>query len=377
MRWRNGAKSPVVLMIDDLTNAWHDRGGGTTWEEGGDWGGGLGDPRGALAFLEAQLLASFPEARTTFFVVAGPISAYTHAQPFSYSQPLDATPQSANFFRSLTADERFELAYHGFNHGSPGERTESFLQEWQGFASTETAVEQTKKGLEIFRRATGTIPTGGKYGGWDYNRFAEPAVDACGFLWWCRDWMPRDTTGRIDESYYEPQFFGRSSVVALPSTVHGYFWDKRQIDALLRAEQIISIEEHIAPVRPDGLVQTPNIVDDIAELRALYGHLRAKPVWHATCSEIATYVIAREQTCVHDVTLDGFRIRYTGRPERPALTLRIDCSAICDTRKPHVTLVAPDGSQIDSAAFSFDTHRFHHLVTIPVMDGDYLVRASA
>lgn len=375
--WPGDALSPVVLMIDDLTNAWHNRVGGDSWEDGGDWGGGLDDPRGALAFLERRLLRDYPEARTTFFVVAGAISAYTHHEPFSYAAPLDASERSARFFATLSRDPRYELAYHGYNHGSAGDRTETFLQEWRGFPSRAAAIEQTRRGLEIFRRATGDTPRGGKYGGWDYNDYADDAVSDCGFTWWCRDWMPRDVTGEIEDGYYEPQFFGDNLVVALPTTVHGHYWDSRQIDLLLAERQLISIEEHIAPVRPDGRIQTPNIVDDIGELRRLYGYLRGKRVWHANCSEIAAYVIAREQTLVHSVTLNGFRIRYSGRVERPPLTLRVDASAICSPSLPHIVVTPPDGGSLEPAAYRYDERRYRHLVTIPVMTGEYDVRACA
>lgn len=375
--WLNDALSPVVLMVDDLTNAWHSHSNGGQWEHGGDWGGGLDRPGSALRFLEDRLMKSFPEARVTFFTVAGPISSYTRHQPFRYSAPLDADASSRAFFSTLASDPRFELAYHGYNHGTPGECTAGFVQEWRGFASHQAAVTQTKEGLSIFARATGSVPQGGKYGGWEYNDLADDAVDASGFTWWCRDWMPRDVTTGIADEYYEPQFFGRNRVVALPSTVHGHFWDPRQIDRLLAHQQLVSIEEHIAPLRPDGLIQTPNIVDDIDDLRRLYRYLRGKNVWHANGSAIASYVIARERTLIHDVTRDGFSIAYDGRVERPLLTLLIDGGAICTSEKPFVDVTAPDGRVADPPSVSFDRERRRHVVTVPVIEGRYQVRARA
>ncbi len=373
--WLEDARSPVTLMIDDLTNAWHNSAGGNRWEAGGDWGGGHNAPDSALQFLETRLLRDFPEARVTFFVVAGPISQYTHHQPFSYSAPLDTNDESRRFFTSLADDPRFELAYHGLNHGTPGDRSERFVQEWQGFTSHEEAVAQTKRGLATFARTVGRVPGGGKYGGWEYNTLAEGALDECGFLWWCRDWMPRDTTGRVPDAYYEPQFFGRRMIVALPSTVHGYFWESRQIDVLLAKRQVIAIEEHIAPVRPDGRVQTPNIVDDIDQLRRLYQYLRGKNVWHATCTEIASYVIAREHSVVYDVTRDSFSIRYSGRAERPRLTLRLSCPDLPAGTEDQVEVMTPAGERV--------TCRRSHagpgtwLATVPVHDGRYQVRRLA
>ncbi|MBS0394341.1 MAG: hypothetical protein JSR54_06905 [Proteobacteria bacterium] len=375
-RWPNGARSPVVLMIDDLTNAWHGPRSEGRWLPGGDWGGGHADSAGAVAFLERELLREFPEVRTTFFVVAGAISAYTHHQPFGSARPLDADEASRAFFTALSQDVRYELAYHGYNHGSAAATTEQFLQEWRGFESVAAAVAQTRRGLEIFHRATGRTPSGGKYGGWDYNQFAGDAVSECGFRWWCRDWMPRDVSGQIDPEYYEPQVFGANRVIALPSTVHGHFWDPRQIATLLKHRQIISIEEHIAPLRPDGLVQTPNIVDDIQELRRLYRHLRGLPVWHATCGDIAAYVAVRESTLLHDVDADGFSLRYDGSEPAPALTLRIDATALDDGHAAGVVVTAPDGVEVQSDPAAAAGRRGCFLVTVPVVSGRYRVRSS-
>jgi hypothetical protein len=373
-RWMNDAMSPVMLMVDDLTNAWHSRLDGDRWEAGGDWGGGLRRPNSAMLFLEESLLREFPGVKVTFFTVAGPISAYTHHQPFSHSAPLDENDESCRFFRSLAEDPRFELAYHGFNHGTPGDRSENFTQEWQGFPSVAAAVTQTRRGLQVFSRATGAVPRGGKYGGWDYNGFAEDAVNECGFLWWCRDWTSRNVTGHIPDGYYEPQFFGRNLVVALPSTVHGHFWDRRQIDLLLARRQIIAVAEHIAPVRPDGLIQTPNIVDDMGELRRLFKYLRGKSVWYATGSEIASYVVARERSLIHDVTREGFSMRYEGRIENPSLTLRVDCSAVCSQQRPLIEVALPNKTFVDPATCWFDTKRYQHLVTVPVTNGQYSIQ---
>jgi hypothetical protein len=375
VRWRDNASSPVMLMVDDLTNAWQGEPGAPGWMPGGDWGGGLRRQGSALEFLESRLMSDYPEARVTFFTVAGPISAYTHHQPFSYAAPLDADDDARRFFRSLAADPRFELAYHGYNHGTAGVKTEDFVQEWRGFPSLDAAIAQTRRGLEIFSRATGTVPAGGKYGGYDYNEFAEDALNAGGFLWWCRDWMPRDAGDRVPDGFYEPEFFGSNLVVALPSTVHGHFWDRRQIERLLDRGQIISIAEHIAPVRPDGRVQTPNMVDDMDELRRLYEYLRGKSVWHATGSQIASYVIARERSVLYDVTRDGFAIRYDGRAERPQLTLRIDATAISTAAQPAIEVRLPDGRAV--ADCRGDARPNCHLVTLPVMNGRYTVQPTA
>jgi hypothetical protein len=171
--------------------------------------------------------------------------------------------------------------------------------------------------------------------------------------------------------------FGSNLVVALPSTLHGHFWDRRQVDLLLKRRQLISVEEHIAPIRPDGLVQTPNIVDDIEELRSLFRYLRNKGVWYATGSEVASYVVARDRSLIHDVSTDGFTVRYDGRVDRPMLTLRIDAAAVCTPAQPTIGVIGPDGRAVDPAYCRFDSVRFQHLVTIPVMSGRYSIHPQA
>lgn len=376
-RWAGDALSPVMLQIDDLTNAWHSAAGGSSWEPGGDWGGGFRLPGSTLEFLESGLFRDYPEIKATFFTVAGPISPYTHHQPFTTARSLDADEQSRDFFRSLVADPRYELAYHGFNHGTPGTTSSGFVQEFNGFTSVEAAVAQTRRGLEIFELATGSTPRGGKYGGWAYNDFAEDAINACGFMWWCRDWTPRDVSDVVDSEYYEPQFFGANLVVSLPTTVHGFFWDRRQIDLLLKHRQIIAITEHIAPVRPDGLVQTPNVYDDIDELHRLFRYLRGKHVWYATGTEIASYIATRERTIIHDVTATGFSIKLDGSVPQARLTLRIDASAICSAAEPLIEVIQPDGRTVAEDAFVFDQQNYRHLVTLPVIAGFYRVAPQA
>jgi hypothetical protein len=189
--------------------------------------------------------------------------------------------------------------------------------------------------------------------------------------------MPRDVTGRVPESYYEPQLFGSNLVVALPSTVHGHFWERRQIDELLAHGQVISIAEHIAPIRPDGRIQTPNIIDDMGELRRLFNYLSGKDIWYATGSEIASYVVAREHSLIYDVTDAGFSIRYDERLERPWLTLFIDSAAICQPELPRITVTLPTGAVVEESSCKFDNTSYRHQVTLPVMNGRYQVHPRA
>jgi peptidoglycan/xylan/chitin deacetylase (PgdA/CDA1 family) len=336
----------------------------------------MGRAGSAMRFLEQRLLHDFPEARITFFTVAGPLSAYTLHQPFSHAAALDETEETCAFFRSLAQDPRFELAYHGYNHGAAGVRSEDFAQEWTQFPSIAAALAQTRRGLDIFRRVTGTRPRGGKYGGWQYSESSEAVLDACGFSWWCRDWTPRDVAGLVDDACYEPQFFGRNLLVALPTTLHGHFWSRRQVDTLLARRQVIAITEHIAPVRPDGATQTPNVVDDIEDLRKLYRYLRGRNVWHATGSQIAAYVLARERSLIYDVAADGFCVRYDGPLQRPPLTLLLHPAA-GGAQRALLEVVLPDGDRVDPSRCRYDSAQRRYCVTVPLMEGRYRVHPVA
>src|SRR5262249_19032742 len=148
-------------------------------------------------------------------------------------------------------------------------------------------------------------------------------------------------------------------------------------ETLLARRQVIGTEEPIAALRPYGLIQTPNIIDDMADLRRLYQYLRGRNVWHATGTEIASYIIARERSLVYDVSRDGFSIRYDGRVDRPSLTMAIDGSAICSPADPFIEVITPDGDTVDSGACRFDGKRYRHRVTLAVMNGRYQVRAVA
>ncbi len=371
-KWYNNADSPVMFMIDDFANAWHSKNGNNSWDQGGDWGGGLSKRGSVFSFLMENLLDDFPEVKVTFFVVAGKISHYTNGHPFSFAEPLDFSEESRAFFRKVSDDDRFEIAYHGYNHGTPGQRTEDFIQEWRGFHSVEEACYQTEKGMEIFKDVFGRYPSGGKYGGWDYNHFADESVDRSFFLWWCRDWTPRDRKDRVHDGYYEPQFFGRNWVVALPSTIHGFFWSKGQIDKLIEKKQIISVEEHIAPIRPDGRIQTPNIIDDHHELRSLFSYLRGKNVWYAMGTEIAKYFIGYSQSIIYDARGDSFKIKYHGKVDNPILTLIIDCTAICSPEKPLIEVVPPDGIPLPGNQI-IPGKNYRHMVNLPVTNGKYSI----
>jgi len=345
-KWKGDANSPVMLMIDDLTNAWMKVSQGENFETRGDWGGLYDSPQSIFSFLEENLFNFFPEIKTTFFAVMGAISQYTFHEFFTFAGAVNENMNSLRFFNKVFSDPRFEIAYHGLHHGKPGKTTKDFVQEWKSFHSLDEAIQIIRKGQEIYKSAFGVMPHGGKYCGWEYNSFSDPSVDEAGFRWWCRDWMPKDISGNVVKEYYEPQYFGKSKVIALPSTIHGRNWTKKQIDRLCEDRQIISIEEHMGAIRPDGLIQTPNAYDDIARLRTLFKYLRQKKVWYAKGSEIADYIDAYINTFVTDIGENSFRIDYAGRKQDNEITLVIQMVGAWQGHKENLMLVCPDGSLI-------------------------------
>ena len=327
-------------------------------------------PEDSIFFhLEKHLFKSYPEIRTTFFTVVGPISQYTRHQPFAFAEAIDYNDASIKFFRQLYADPRFEIAYHGWNHGIPGKITEEFIQEFKSFASIEDAVKQTRTGLDVYRKVFGAECSGGKYGGWEYNQYADTCIDRSGFKWWCRDWMEKDASAFVQSAYYEPQFFGANNVIAMPSTLHGNRWTPRQVDALIADRQIIAVEEHMGALRPDGRIQTPNVFDDLERLRSLYRYLRSKNVWHATATQIADYFEVYQNSRVSDIGTDRFRLHYRGKAAGNPITLVIQPSQIVKRKRlADAILICPDGREIKGRKRAAGNG---FIFSIAVLNGDY------
>jgi hypothetical protein len=316
-------------MIDDLTDGWIDADGSGRPHAGNDWGFSCGEPGSSFDRLRARILERFPEVRTTFFVpvdrrpdLAPPVRACVfHA--------ADARPAFVEFLGKLAADPRFELAYHGKEHGTAGARAEDYVPEFAGYASVEAALENVARGKELWRRVLGVDPEGGKYPAYAGGTFGDEAVSRAGFTWWCRSW-DRGRLPVAPPGAFEPTFFGDPAVVDVPSTLATPRWPApivrrllrsplslaAQIDALVAGGDPITVQEHIAWSRPDTRRQRPNLQDDEAELIRVFARLRHHPLWHATCGEIARYFEARSRT---EIACDaaGFEVRYRGRAAAP------------------------------------------------------------
>lgn len=374
-RWFNNHDSPVMLMIDDFSNAWHSRDDLRSADFGGDWGGMLKAEGSSFMFLRKNLLDRYPRVKTVFFTVLGKIGPFIETAPFAFFEPFDSSAESKRFLKEIQFHSNFEIAYHGYRHGIPGKKKKDFVQEWESFSTVEEAIKKNSKGRDLYASILGKHPQGGKYGGWLYNDKADASINESGFLWWCRDWMARDIKGSILDNYYEPHYFGDKFVVAIPSTVHGRDWKKKQIDTLLKKRQIISIEEHIGKVKPGSRDQTPNIFDDIKELNKLFTYLSNKNVWHATGTEIASYFIGYTNSIFYDFKKDSFKIEYNGRVSNPIITLLVDCSCLCSEKEPYVEVMLPNGSILAGQQYEYNEKSFLHKIHVPIQSGEYQLRS--
>lgn len=385
-KWHHNRKSPVILMIDDLANTWVDLDGDGIPGPGEDWGA-MGMKSGsAIDFLMNEVLRDYPEVKATFFVPVGIRTGVVRESHIPvYSRRMDEDHFIREFFSTLHRDSRFELAYHGTDHGIPGASSEDFIQEWCTYRSLDEAVKTISQGKEIFFNAVGAYPTGGKYCGYDANDFSDQSVNMTGFLWWSRNACadPYGNNGRFNpeegDDIPDISYFGDQFVVNIPATLPGSLfneaWEpsgstslkrgvktllsvyyirrgKMIIDTFVEQERIISISEHIAPSRNDGKIQMPNIYTDQRSLLMIFEHLSKKSVWYCTGTELAHYVRARDFSEIATVGPDSFRLQIKdARIENNPLSLKIEGD--------YTALIQPDG------------------VTVPIVKGIADIRVLA
>jgi hypothetical protein len=373
--WMHDATAPVVFMIDDFTNAWFDNDGDGVMGPGEDWGAGGRKENGVIAFLEGELLRGYPEPKMTLFAVVGKMSPFRTDCAFTYSGRMDEKGEALRAFRSLFFDDRYEIAYHGLDHGESGKVSKQFRQEWLTFGSLREALERIEQGKRIYLNAFGSPPAGGKYCGYKLNEHSDASIDASGFKWWCRCWFPKEAYRDKSGACFDLRFFGDNRVVDIPSNLHGMHWRKKQIAQLIKRRQIIAIQEHIAPHRVDGRTQTPNIVDDMKRLRQLFDYLSGSHVWYATCGDVADYFRAYRLSTISDVSENGFSIEYAGDSTDAVLTLSIDARSACSPERPYVRIRLPNGCILAGQQYRYDITGYRHQATLPVMGGRYEVRA--
>jgi len=347
-KWYKNVNSPVLFMIDDFANVWIDLNNNGKVNLGEDWGYAKNNLNSSFRFLNEKVLEDFPDVKVTFFTLVGKRSSVIKNYNIPrFAESIDYDYLTKEFFKSINDDERFEIAYHGLTHGISGENAKDFCQEWKTFNSVEEAINQIEKGKKIYFDTFGKFPKGGKYCGYESNEFSDESINKTGFLWWCRYWNPKLKNIPFRKRF-EIKYFGSNKVIDIPSAFSGsYFTFKRRnsfikyifkncikpiwikkgltlLEFLLENKLIISIQEHISPSRVDGKRQTPNIFDDKESLKIIFKFLKNNNVWYATATEVAEYFEARENTKVFIIGKNKFKLHYTGRIEKPLLTLLIN-----------------------------------------------------
>jgi hypothetical protein len=394
-KWKNDADSPVLFMVDDLTNVWIDTNGNGRIDLGEDWGYAREGPNSSFRYLNEQLLNLFPEVKTTFFTPVCTRAGLIENSPIKrIALPINYNQETIDFFSAVHREPKFEIAYHGTTHGKAGESAQRFQQEWEIFHSVPEAEETISYGKEIYKEVFGEDPRGGKYCGYVSNQYSDESIDRTGFLWWCRYWnrgLFSNKNCRIGGTDLNPltafdiKFFGLQNVVDIPSTLSGDFFTSllnlqpgslknmakklmrrvlirnkfQEIAFLLKNKLVISIQEHIAPARDDGIRQQPNIYDDTASLKMIFDYLHTQNVWYCTGTELAEYVLLRNNLQL--ITTDPHKFVLVNKESKDLSTGEITVKITGFASK---YIVAPDSRKFGIKKCT---------ANIPVQNGEYQI----
>jgi len=319
-KWYNNFQVPVVLMIDDLSDAYID-----VFNESyrNDWGYMTTEKGSAYDFLKTNLLNQFPEIKITFFVPYlkhNVINDNTIYDQKKYS--LGEREQYIDFLKILV-ENNHEIAHHGSNHGefidnSNCSTVNNWTHEWALFKDINTGVKITQNGIDLFKSICNIDIVGGKYCGYIDIDNSQEIIDKCNFIYWCE-------SANFNPSEYKTKYFGYNKVFSFPTTFAGnsfvrlsyitghkkkdlqkkffkYFQplynilSYKKLHTLYKQQSIISIQEHISPSTAAGTIQSANIISDIASLNKIFKYLKNKSVWYETCQTIAKYVYVRDNS---------------------------------------------------------------------------------
>ncbi|WP_253200429.1 hypothetical protein [Clostridium sp. CF012] len=385
-------------MIDDLANVWVDRSGSGEVDLEEDWGYARNSENSSFRFLNEVILKHYPDVKVTFFTPVGiRVGMIENAAIKSISKMINCDEETKEFFRSIHRNDRFEIAYHGTTHGKVGKNIQGFAQEWELFSNLEQAISTVNYGKEVYKEVFGEYPKGGKYCGYSSNSFSDNSIDKTGFSWWCR-FCNLDTKDVAKKGYFNKFIYGEDSsnitnfdvkkfgdndVIDIPTTINGemfnsviysdtktikgmlkrilrkYLIKKRtkEIGYLLENNLVVSIQEHISPMRDDGKRQKPNIFDDQLSLKRIFDYLKGKNVWYCTGSELTEYVYLKDAIKL----IPGYESRFSfqfnieKQVKRNEITLKI-----VDNNKS--ILKTPDGNYLKINA---------GIVNVPLLQGEY------
>ena len=359
-KWKYDVNSPVIFMIDDLSNTWIDLNGNGIIETVEDWGFAKRQQGSVINYLEKEILEQNEDIKVTFYLPVGKRCGVVRDSKVKViSEPINSDQNTSDFFKNLSMDTRFEIAYHGTTHGVPRSKSSEFIQEWLSYSSLTEAISVIEDGKRIYNEVFGEMPLGGKYCGYSSNEFSDESIDRSGFMWWNRYWNRGIDDGEVSQcgsdnnrlTNYDIKYFGNNKIIDIPSTVNGALLTDiysenvncktlikkiikpvlkrkrlKSIDFLLKNKLIISIQEHISPSRNDGRIQNPNIISDTKSLRSIFNYLKSKNVWYCTCTELAKYVYSRDNSIIKIIDNKSFMMDFNNwkKIDKCQVTLNID-----------------------------------------------------
>jgi len=311
-QWFLDKKSPIILGIDDITNAIYQ----TSSREMGDCGFyGLSEI-GIYRYFENYILKKYPEIKVTYFLVFDKHSIYIESKG-AYS--IYETEKFKNLlFHIINRGD--EISYHGHNHGHKNATVENkkWCREFEQYSKQEY-FEIIYNDIERFKNEFGYDILGGRTPCYQFEDSLIDGLISVGFKWWSFDHKPFiNNIGMCYKGY---------DIIEMPSNLHGgifnycgnylkysikKYLNLAKIEKMIDNHEVISIAEHFMNARPDGKRQTPNVYDDINSLDFLFGYLRNKDVWYATFSECANYYESYNNTEIISLSNNTFDIKYKG-----------------------------------------------------------------
>lgn len=386
-KWLNNVSSPVVLMIDDLTNAWADMNNNGVIDLSEDWGILKDKEKSSFKYLIDDLLREFSNIKITFFVPIGPRAPLANISEIYFnSQMINCDNESITFYRNIHSNPRFELAYHGTTHGKSGDHYSDFVQEWETFHSQDEANNAVCYGKKVLEEVVNGRINGGKYCGNLSNEFSDNSIANSNFDWWCRYYNGGIINKKPHKCYgndtnpvtaFDLKMFSDKKIVDIPSTLNGdlfnsllepkiitfrdlmrfilrkalYFKKCKRMNFLLKNNLVITIQEHISPARNANGIQRPNIFTDKGSLLLIFKYLAKKNVWYCTCSELSNYFRIRTTISIVENNKE-FYFQHISCFINSLITLKFDkkkvkvvtpSSKIYYTNNSLITLAIEDG----------------------------------
>ncbi len=379
-KWFNNYQAPVVLMIDDLSDAYVN-----VYPESykNDWGYLCSKEGSSFHFLKNNLLSYYPYIKITFFVPYLKHNAINENSKFEFKKYALGDRNEYTYFLKQLNELGHEIAHHGSNHGEYIDKkipttVNNWTHEWALFDDVETGVNTTINGVKKFKEICDIDVVGGKYCGYIAIGNSSVIIDRCDFLYWCE--RPNYNVVK-----YNDNFFGESEVISFPTTVAGnsfvrlsYFTGNQKKDKQKRIlkyfqpfynilsyiniyrhyikSHIISIQEHYSPSKTSGSVQSANVVSDIKSLHKTFNFLQKLSIWYANCKDIASYIYVREHSKI--ILSDG-KINIIFKNKK---NIKDPIISITNNK----AFILEKNNQV----FSSILNNKHQVVNLPIADGD-------